>query len=82
MNKVIENSSFGCQMLFSSALLSCLSSVTTNVHLLQRFMDMLIAFDFLVIYKMIGHFVANCEFLAEKMNTDDLFEIFKNKIYD
>lgn len=60
MGSLIDDSPFGTQMLFSSPLLSCLSNVTTNVHLLQRFTDLIISNDFLIVYKVIGHFVANC----------------------
>ena len=82
MHGIIEKSPFGSQMLFSSPLLSCLSNVTQNVHLLQRFMDMLIAYDFYIVYKIIGHFVANSEFIADQITLDNMFDIFKNKIYD
>ena len=56
--------------------------MTQNVHLLQRFMDMLMTYDFLIVYKIVAHFVANCEFLEGQINSDNIFDTLRNKIYD
>ena len=82
MSHLIVDSGFSSQMFFSSPVLSCLTNVTNNIHLLQRFMDMLIAYDYLVCYRIIAHFVASASFLTPKINADNIFDILRDKIYD
>lgn len=69
-------------MIFSSPLISCLSNVTTNLTLMRRFLDILITHDFFIVYRIIGQFVAHCEFMRERLNPDNLYDFLKNKMYD
>lgn len=49
---------------------------------MKRFLDMLITHDFLIIYKIIAQFAAQCEFLMAKINHNNCYDFFKNKMYD
>lgn len=85
MQKVIDDSMFNCEMIFSSPLLSCLTNVSTNFGLLPRFMDLLITHDFHIIYKIIAQFVASTELVRDWGQNDgnnDIYGFLKNQMYE
>ena len=82
MSSKIEESGFNCQMFFSSPLLSCLTTSQINYSLQMRVLDVVIANDFVCVYKIIAQFVAHAEFKADTLSLDNIFDFLKNKIYD
>lgn len=59
-----------------------MSNVTNNIALMRRFLDILITHDFFIVYRIIAQFVAHCEFFIDRLNSDNVYDFLKNKMYD
>lgn len=82
MSQLIDENTFTPQMLFSSPLIACLTNVTKNFTLMRRFIDVIITHDFYIVYKIIAQFVAHCQIFKQKINSDNIYDFLKNKMYD
>lgn len=49
---------------------------------MRRFLDILITHDFLIVYRIIAQFVAHCEIISDRLNSDNVYDYLKNKMYD
>jgi hypothetical protein len=59
MSEKIERSGFTIEMIFSGALISGLTTSGVDFNIQKRVIDILITYDFSILYKVIGQFVAS-----------------------
>lgn len=67
MHEKIERSGFNVEIIFSGALISGLTTSEIEFRLQKRVVDLLLAHEFNVLYKVIGQFVATAESLCGNM---------------
>ena len=50
-----------------------------DLSLMRRFIDILITHDFLIVYRIIAQFVAHCEIVSDRLNSDNVYDYLKKK---
>lgn len=63
----IERSGFTVEMIFSGSLISGLTTSEIEFSLQKRVVDLLLTYEFNVLYKIVGQFTSAAESLCENM---------------